>query len=245
MTETLLQQLKDAASEVQRLRGQVTKLHDVVATWEGTAPAALKEARGVADIEQRRGDRLADEIVELREENEQLSERCEEHRVTASVATEAMEKEISAFVLHLHEAIGGEVPPTNEGELLEVIRRVREDADSYRAIRDVMGGKFKPDVMLLKRIACAVGTSQFDAETVIGRAGILSGAHVKNAELFRELTVANQKIEALQEGVRRLSDYDAVPLKRDLGIVTPNAPSVGRFLLVVAAVAAALYWILS
>lgn len=141
------------------------------------------------------------EAKRLLEQNEQLSQRCAEHQTTVEVAIAAMErkdKELMEFIHKLHNTMGGDSVPTCEAEALAQLRVIRGRADKYLAIREVLAGRFNPDEHVLRRIACAVGTSHLDLDSVVERAGQLSQVHVKNAELFRELTEANQRIDELE-----------------------------------------------
>ena len=146
--------------------------------------------------------RLLDENNTLREQNEQLSKHCADHQTYVEVAAEALERkdqELMAFIHKLHNTMGGEHVPTCEAEALEALRLIRGRADKYLAIREVLAGKFDPDQAILRRIACSVGTSQLDIDSVVERAGELSNVHVKNAEMFRELVEARRRIEELED----------------------------------------------
>ncbi len=131
-----------------------------------------------------------------------MEERLMEHQATVEVMADALEQKdvaLGDFILELHEGMGGEVVPKNKGATLERLRQIRDGYDRYTAIREVMAGMYSMEAGFLKRLACALGCAQWDVETILGRAGILSGAHVKNAELYRELTLEKQKVRELED----------------------------------------------
>ena len=114
----------------------------------------------------------------------------------------------------MHETIGDVKylkSPKNEEQALDRMRRIREKSDKYQAICEVMAGNFDADEHLLKRLACAVGCSQFDVETVVARAGQLAAVNATNAGLQRELAGERQKVEWLEEE----RDDDRMKTERD------------------------------
>lgn len=138
----------------------------------------------------------------LLEENNKLSDRLFEFQTQIEVMGEALEmaeKRMLRFIDQLHNTMGGASVPTCEAEALDALRFIRGRADKYVAIREVLAGRFDPDQAILRRIACAVGTSQLDIESVIKRAGQLSQVNSKNAELTRDLVRARQEIEELED----------------------------------------------
>lgn len=133
-----------------------------------------------------------------------MSNRLAEFQTQIEVAAQALDKkdiELFHFISRLHNTMGGETQPANESEALDRLRVIRAQADKYLAIRDALAGSLDVDAVLLKRLACAMGTSEIDCEAVIGRANALAKVHVTNGELNRE----NERLRA---EVDRLDDDD-------------------------------------
>lgn len=125
-----------------------------------------------------------------------LSNRLAEFQIQVEVAALALEQkdlEMFKFVGCLHETMGGETRPMCETEALARLRVIRAQADKYLAIRDALAGSLDVDAVLLRRLACAMGTSQIDCEAVIGRANALAKVNVTNGELTR--TIARMQAE--------------------------------------------------
>lgn len=148
----------------------------------------------------RRKKKRDQELQELRDQNEQLSTRCAEHQTHVEVANEAMNRNEAAlmeFLRRLHHTMGGKKEPTCEEDTIADLRRIRAQSDMYLNIRAMLAGRFNADEALVRRIACAVGTSMLDVDSVVERAGQLSQVHAENIRLNQELEKAQRRIEAL------------------------------------------------
>lgn len=143
-----------------------------------------------------------EEAARLLESNEKLSDRLAEFQIQIEVMGEVLEQKdqrMMEFIDQLHNTMGGERAPTCEAEALNDLRMIRARSDMYVAIREVLAGRFSPDQAILRRIAGAVGTSQLDIESVVNRAGQLSQVHSENAGLRRDLVLAKQEIDDLED----------------------------------------------
>lgn len=148
--------------------------------------------------------RLNKTIDEMEAQLTDMSERLHEMQVTVEVQSEALTQkdvELMEFVHKLHETMGGEKRLNSEADALARLRELRGNSDTYLAIRAVIRGNYDPDAELLRRLACAVGTSQLDVDSVIRRAAQLSTALTKNAGLQYELRNAKSLIEELEEEI--------------------------------------------
>lgn len=130
------------------------------------------------------------------QQNEALSDHLHNHQQTIEVMGEALErkdKQLMEFVDRIHETLGGDVTPTCESETLDALRETRAHADLYRNIRKVLAGQYDAEEALCKRLACALGCSQWDAETLIRRASNLG---VSNRQLTGELASSREDLKA-------------------------------------------------
>lgn len=131
-----------------------------------------------------------------------MSERLHEAQVRIEVMAKALEQKDEAlmeFVGKLHENMGGELKLTCEADAMARLRVIRAQAERYTAIMDVIDGRYDADEALLKRVACALGTSQFDVNSIISQAGHLAGVMSKNAELTLRVAKMQQEIEELED----------------------------------------------
>lgn len=158
----------------------------------------------------------------LRKQNDDLSDRLAEFQTQVEVAAEALTRkdvELLEFISRLHETMGGidgsRSAPKNEAEALDDLRDIREGADQYMAVLDVINGVFDADEHLLKRMACAAGCSQWDADTVIKRVGYLAAMQSTNAGLQRELAASRGKVEELEEERDEDSAYSRLQAERN------------------------------
>ena len=142
---------------------------------------------------------------------DQMSERLAEHQTQIEVMAEALNKkdaDLLAFVDRLHENMGGELKLDSEAAALSRLRVIRGQAERYTAIMDMIHGDYDADAALLKRVACALGTADFEVNHIISRAGHLAAAHVRELALKRELADAKQEIEELKDEVICESEYE-------------------------------------
>ena len=133
---------------------------------------------------------------------DQMSERLAEHQTQIEVMAEALNKkdaDLLAFVDRLHENMGGELKLDSEAAALSRLRVIRGQAERYTAIMDMIHGDYDADAALLKRVACALGTADFEVNHIISRAGHLAAAHSREMALKRELADAKTEIEGLKE----------------------------------------------
>lgn len=71
--------------------------------------------------------------------------------------------------------------------LVEHVRQLREKARKWDGVSDFVGGTFNADEALLRKLACALGTSQLDEQSVKDRAAALGKVNAENAELRQRL----------------------------------------------------------
>ena len=130
-----------------------------------------------------------------------MADRLAEFQIQVEVAAQALDKkeiELFDFIGRLHNTMGGETQPANESEALDRLRVIRAQADNYLTIRGALAGNLDVDAVLLKRLACAMGTSALDVESVIGRANALAKVNVANGELVRENEQLLDRIDRLE-----------------------------------------------
>jgi hypothetical protein len=131
-----------------------------------------------------------------------MGERLHEHQTQIEVMAEALnQKDVAMleFIGKLHENMGGTRTLKTEDEALARLRTIRAAADRYYAIIDMMRGDYDADAALLKRVACALGTADFESNHIINRAGYLAAAHSREQALKRELDEAGTEIAELEE----------------------------------------------
>lgn len=143
--------------------------------------------------------RLVRENAELEQQMRDMEAQLEVSQAQIEVMNMAVEREaqktvdfIGRLVHTMGEGYGGEI--SDEAGTLAQLRVIRGRADKYVAIRDVLAGRFDPDDWLLKRLACALGTSQVDQKSVIERAGVLATANVRAAQMEVELRKAQDEL---------------------------------------------------
>lgn len=141
------------------------------------------------------------QLIEANVQRDSMSEQLYTHQRTIEVMADTLEQKDAAlleFVGRLHENMGGELKLTCEGDALARLRVIRAQAERYTAILDMIHGSYDADEALLKRVACALGTSQLDVNSIISRAGHLAGAQSKNIELTLKIAEMQQEIEELE-----------------------------------------------
>ena len=141
----------------------------------------------------------------------QMSTRLHDHQRQIEVMGEALNRkdgELLKFVDKLHENMGGTLKLSCEADALSRLRVIRDQAERYTAIMDVIHGTYDADETLRKRIACALGTASFDVHNIISRAGNLAAAHSRELALKRELADAKAEIEELESEVLGDGEWD-------------------------------------
>jgi len=164
--------------------------------------------------------RLKADLQVAQAEADSLSARLSEFQTQVEVAGEALQLKDLEFVSFLHElqeAIGGEF--TTRESALDCIRRIRAKGDLMQTIFDVIDGAFEPDAELLRRVACALGTSQLDVGSVLAQANGLGSVQAKNIELFRQLRTAQVRVAELEEEVYDLNGSERVEMGDENGEV--------------------------
>lgn len=149
--------------------------------------------------------RLNKEINDQEAQLTDMAERLHEMQVTVEVQSEALtqkDEELMKFVALLHETMGGEKKLRTEADALSQLRLLRGQSDTYLAIRAAIRGDYDPDAALLRRLACSLGTSQLDVESVIARAAQLSTVLAKNAGLEYELRNSKELVDELEDELR-------------------------------------------
>lgn len=140
-----------------------------------------------------------------------MSERLFEAQTQIEVMGEALNRkdgELLKFVDKLHENMGGTLKLTCEADALSRLRVIRDQAERYTAIMDVIHGTYDADKTMLKRVACALGTADFDVHNIISQAGNLAAAHSRELALKRELEEAKTEIEELESEVLGDGEWD-------------------------------------
>jgi hypothetical protein len=138
------------------------------------------------------------EMMKAAEQLDAMSERLFEAQTQIEVMADALEQKDKAlleFVGRLHENMGGDLKLDSEAAALSRLRVIREQAERFTAIMDVVEGRYGADEQLLKRVACALGTSNFSAANVISRASQLAGAHLKVIQLERQVASMQQELD--------------------------------------------------
>jgi len=124
---------------------------------------------------------------------ERLSDRLAQFQTVIEIQAEALSRkdaEMDAFVAKLHATMG--VPVSTEEDTFESLRTQRAHADLYRNIRAVLAGRYDADDALMRRLACAMGCSQWDSGSLVRRASNLA---VGNRKLELDLAQARARIE--------------------------------------------------
>lgn len=132
-----------------------------------------------------------------REQSTLMSDHLANHQSQIEIMAEVIEKkdkQILDFISRIHETIGGDMTPTTEDETLAILREQRAHADLYRNIREVLAGRYDADASLLRNLACALGCSQFDSDSVIRRGSSLA---VSNRQMKSDLANAAKRIVEL------------------------------------------------
>lgn len=145
--------------------------------------------------------RLNKQLKQVAALRDAMSDRLHEAQVQIEVMAQALDQkdaELMAFVGRLHENMGGELRLESEGDALARLRVIRAQAEMFTAIMDVIEGRYDADQALLKRVACALGISQFDVNSVISQAGRLAGAHSRELALIHKVKQLEEEIEELE-----------------------------------------------
>lgn len=131
-------------------------------------------------------------------ERDEMADRLHEFQVQVEVATEALaKKDISLlkFIDRLHDTMGGLTKPTCEGDTMARLRVIRAQADKYKTIRDGLAGNINPDSVLIRNLACAMGTSSLSVDAIVKRADVLMRSHVANSQLNKRVASLQQQLD--------------------------------------------------
>lgn len=107
------------------------------------------------------------------------------------------DEEYLKFISELHEHMGESV--TGRDHTLQYVAGLRAQAETMQTIQIMLAGQYDADAALLRRLACAMGTSHMDLNSVVQRAGVLSQVNVRNAELERLVRQKEDKIDELED----------------------------------------------
>ena len=155
--------------------------------------------------------RLNKQIKEANALLGRMSDRLHEHQTQIEVMSEALNQKdtnMLELVGRLHENMGGTRVPKNEDDALVRLRSIRAQADRYQEIIAMVHGEYDADNALLKRVACALGTADFEVNHIISRAGHLAAAHSRELALKRELAEAKTEIAELEDEARAEGEWD-------------------------------------
>lgn len=178
---------------------------------------ALVEDTGLTNL-----DRAVEKILETRDlanhEANNLADWLVAMQERVEIAQEDLDRRDAALQEHfckLAEAAGlSSAAGMTEEIVLEQIRVLRRKADLVALFDDVRAGKFDPDAELLRRVACAAGTSTVgDVKSVLERVNTLASLPGKVAELLCRLTESEARIEELEGPVDEIvweDDDDSV-----------------------------------
>ena len=145
-------------------------------------------------------------VTKLREEARKadaaadaLSNQCAMHQASAEVAQEGAMKYRAEFLEFANEIIGATGQEFDDlNKVADYVRDMRRKVDKYHHIINVMNDKFNPDEQLLRRMACALGTSQLDPNTVIARVDDLTTIKREKQAVERKLERATNELKEAQ-----------------------------------------------
>lgn len=131
-------------------------------------------------------------------ECDKMSDRLAEFQIQIEVAAEALaqkDAELFEFIERLHNTMGGLTRPTCESDALDRLRVIRAQADKYVVIRDALAGRIDPDAMLIRNLACAMGTAELNAVAIIARAQTLVKTNHLNTQLVQEVKSLQRQLD--------------------------------------------------
>ena len=133
------------------------------------------------------------------EQVDALGDRLMEHQTRIElmqVEIVTKDEEYLLFIAELHEHMGRSV--SGREHTLQYVANLRAQAETMQSIKAILAGQYDADAALLRRLACSMGTSHMDVDSVVQRAGVLSQVNVRNAEMERTVRQKQDTIDELE-----------------------------------------------
>lgn len=145
------------------------------------------------------------------EEANALGDRLCEMQTRVEVAQADLDRRQLAMEQHLRELAevsGVHLDECTEEKVMASLRKLRVLAEQMNTIHEVQAGRFSPDNELVRRVACAVGTSSFDLKELLALLGKAAGYRGQVANLSSKLDGKDAQIEALRRTIDELENPD-------------------------------------